>query len=148
MFKKKAQSSIELLMVVGIALIILLPASIAFFSYAQSTTSMVSASQINILGTELISKAEEMYALGSSSWSTIELSVPNEVLSAGIVNQTELFINYRTPIGTSQAVFFSTRIGVTNSVDSCIDVCTLNLTPGINRFRIQSMGQNVSIQRR
>ena len=148
MYVKNAQSSVELLMVISITFMILLPASIAFFDYAQDSTSMVVASQINLLGNNLISRSEEMFALGPQSWTTIEISVPNEVISASIANQTEIFMNYRTPVGTSQAVFFSTRFPITNGVDSCMDVCTLNLTPGINRLRIQSTGQNVSISRR
>ena len=145
LFMNKAQTSIELLMVVAIALAILVPASIAFFDYAQDTSSMIVASQINILGNNLINKAEEMYVLGSQSWTTLDFSVPNEVINASIVNQTELFINYRTPIGTSQAVFFSTRFRITNGVDSCIDPCSIQLDPGTSRYRIQSFGQNVSI---
>jgi long-subunit fatty acid transport protein len=145
---KKAQSSIELLMVISIALVILLPASIAFFDYAQDSGAMIVSSQINVLGNNLLTKVEEMYTLGSNSWTTIEISVPNEFINASIQNQSELFIDYRTPVGVSQAVFFSTRTRITNGQDVCSDTCNLNLTPGVNRIRIQSKGQNVSIQKR
>ncbi len=136
MFMNKAQSSTEFLIIVAISMALLVPASIIFINYVQSSTSQVSANQINVLGTEIMNKAEEMYLVGENSWTTIEISFPSVFANASVNSNSDLVFNYETQSGVSQLVYFSQRFNISDGGD-CATSCDLNLTPGINRIRIQ-----------
>lgn len=151
MNKKRGQVSIETLMILSLALLILIPASLIFFNYAQDSSAEVMSGQINMLGTNIMNKAEEMFVLGPNSWTTITVSIPSEVNMVRIINSTDLVINYESPSGETQAVFFATRFNLsTNQVaDTCINQCAIGLTPGSNDIIIRSNpGGFVSIRRR
>jgi len=144
---KKGQSAVEYLSIVAIGLMVLIPGSYLFLNYSKSTTDQVSASQLNLAGVEMINEAEKMYVLGRNSWTTLELSIPGIFHSAGINEGKELYFNYSTQTGPSQVVFFPVGFNISNSTTTCTGKCDLNLTAGINRIRIQSQGQFVSIKK-
>ena len=149
-FNLKGQSSVEYLSVIAIALMVLIPGSYLFLNYSKSTTEQVSANQLNLAGNEIINEAEKMYVLGKNSWVTLEISLPGMFLDAGIFEGEELFFNYSTSVGDSTTVFFPMGFNISNSTSSpCAPstLCSLDLTPGINRVRIQSQGDFVSIRK-
>jgi hypothetical protein len=141
----RGQSSVEYLSVVAIALMVLIPGSYLFLNYSKSTSEQVSASQLNLAGSEIISEAEKMYVLGKNSWVTLELSLPGNFLDAGIHDGKEMYFRYGSGSGESYAVFFPLGFNISNSSSSCLDECVLNLNTGLNRVRIQSQGTFVSI---
>lgn len=150
MFKKnkKGQSAVEYLSIVAIGLMVLIPGSYLFLNYSKSTTDQVSSSQLNLAGVEIINEAEKMYVLGRNSWTTVEISMPGIFHSAAINNGTELYFNYSTQTGPSQVVFFPVGFNISNSTTTvCNGNCDLNLTAGVNRLRIQSQGEYVSIKK-
>lgn len=149
MFKKrgKAQSAIEYLSIVAIGLMVLIPGSYLFLNYSKSATDQVAANQLNIAGVEIINEAEKMYILGRNSWTTLEISLPGIFIDAGIHDGKELFFIYGAQGGESNVVFFPVGFNISNSTVACTGLCNLNLTTGLNRIRIQSQGQFVSLRR-
>lgn len=144
-FNLKGQSSVEYLSVIAIALMVLIPGSYLFLNYSTSTSEQVASNQLNLAGIDIINEAEKMYVLGRMSWVTLELSLPGNFIGAGINDGQELFFNYSTGSGVSTTVFFPVGFNISNSTNPCISGCTLDLNPGVNRLRLQSQGDFVSI---
>lgn len=144
---KKGQSAVEYLSIVAIGLMVLIPGSFLFLNYSKGTTDQVAANQLNLAGAEMINEAEKMYILGRNSWTTLEISLPGMFHGAGINDGQELYFNYSTQSGTSQAVFFPVGFNISNNGTACTTNCDLNLSTGVNRIRIQSQGQFVSLKK-
>ena len=146
--RKKGQSSIEYLSIVGIALLMLVPATILFTNYTRSTNDEIVANQYNVVGNTILEKAEEMYVLGEDSWVTIEVMIPESLLNATLEdNGRELVLIHTSTSDTSSTVFFTTRFYLNNGTATCGSNCALYFNPGLNRIRIQMKSGEVEIKR-
>lgn len=142
----KGQAGIEFLTVIAIGLMLLIPVSLMFQSYASQTTSDVLDQQIVLMGSNMLSKAEEMYSLGPNSFTTLDIRMPEKILNVTIAGRQELAFTYDGPHGPSDVVFFSERVELTNSSsNSCEGVCSLGLVPGPNNLRIRSIENRVAL---
>ena len=153
MFKRnlKGQSSVEYLIVVAIALVVLIPGSYLFLNFSKGSSEQISSNQLNLVGRDIINKASEMHTLGKDSWTTIEFSLPNNFLGGYIVDGTDMYFNYSTDssitdVSASTVVFFPVGFNISNNASqACTDECSLNLVPGMNKLKIWSRGDYVSI---
>jgi hypothetical protein len=145
--KKRAQAGTEYLAIVGIALIILASGMVIFLDYSRSSNSQVVSSQLNIIGNTIMSNAEAMYVLGNESWVTIEFNFPSSVTETAISSDSEMYFSYAGIGGTSQVVFFSDRFKISSGDTLCSGLCYLGFTPGMNKVRIKSNGNFVSIRK-
>ena len=143
----KAQSSMELLTTVAIAMFLLIPATLLFTNYTTTTTAEVSSSQLVSTGNQIITSVNEMHAAGPNSWTTLEVSFPQSVEEVKIYNNSELNIRYNSDTGVSDLVFYSNRVNIDNNDEGCDEGCDLTFGPGLNRVRIESKGNIVSIYR-
>lgn len=145
---KKAQSAIEYLSIISIALLILIPSTVLFLNYSKSTTDSITSGQLNLIGTTIKDKSEEMYVVGKGSWVTLEFSFPQSLQDAGINSGNEMYFTYSTAKGTSQVVFFFDRFNITTITNtSCATSCNLNFTEGVNKVRVESNGTNVIVRK-
>jgi hypothetical protein len=141
----RAQSSIEYLFIVVLALTLILPASYLFFDFSKNSEDAVVSAQINNFGNKVIASAEQVYVIGNNSRVTLELVLPDSLASAMIYDEKELVISYYTQSGLSQAVFFS-DLNITNGTHRCYPVaCSLQIFPGLNNVRVLSRGDYVSV---
>lgn len=145
--KKKGQTSVEFLAVVGIAMLMIVPATALFMSHTRTSTDQIISEQMNNIGNRIMGKAEEMYIAGQDSWATITVNFPEALTETEISGNRELFFTYDSHKGPTQAVFFSTRFNITTEGTSCQPACTLNFIPGRNDIRIRSAGKEVIITR-
>lgn len=136
----RGQSSIEYLMIVGIALGLLVPAVFFFVSYSNSQRATGISSQINDVGIAVVTAAAESYALGTGTRRQVEVSMPAEVTRIW-VNGSELTIRYDTPHGPSDAVFFAAIPLNASSIDGNVTVPHA----GIAKLRLVSLGPSVLI---
>ena len=143
---RKAQSSVEYLFIVVLALTLILPASFLFFDFSKSSEDAVISAQINRVGTSILATAEQVYVIGNNSRVTLTLVLPDILESVIIYDEEELVISYYTQTGLSQAVFFS-DISIMNGTHRCSTPCTVPLGPGTNNVRISSRGDYVSVER-
>jgi len=104
---KKGQVSVEYLFILTMALAIIIPGSVLFYNYSKESNEQLVASQINRIGKNIISSAEQMYTIGKDSWVTIEVNFPESTRDAYIVDDSELVITYQTTRGLTEAVFFT-----------------------------------------
>lgn len=143
--KKKGQGSVEYLSVVGIALMLLIPATMLFTNYTRSANEEVLANQLNMIGQRIMNKAEEMYVIGTNSWSTIETTFPDSFESATFYNGSDLVFRYATGSGYSDVVFFAERFTFTNG--TCNSDCNLSFSTGVNRIRIELIGSEIELRK-
>ncbi len=89
MFSKKAQASIEFLMIVGVAMTMFLPMLFIFQQFSSQANEKVMVGQINSFGRELISAVDSMYYFGEFSKTTIKFNFPSNIVKMTI-NTPEL----------------------------------------------------------
>jgi hypothetical protein len=132
---------------VGFALLVIVAGTLIFFSYSKKSSDQIVSSQLNNIGSTIMSNAESMYVLGNESWVTMEFNFPSNVKSAVISTNKEMFFSFSTSVGTSYVVFFSDKFNISTGDPSCVAYCSLGFTPGINKVRIKSLGNTVSISK-
>lgn len=137
---QRGQSSMEYLLIVGIALGVLVPAVFFFATYSSAQEASGIGAQIDEIGLAVTTAASETYALGAGSRRQVEVSLP-EGITRMSVNGTELVIAYESSYGPSEAVFFSTV--ALNSTYANGDISTPH--SGLARFRLVSLGPSVLI---
>ncbi len=141
MVRNRGQSAAEYMLVVALALLIVVPGSMVFYSYSTDSKASLVNSQIFKLGNTLIDKGAEMYSIGDDSWQTIDITVPEQVEFIKIYNSSdysELVIR-RTDPKPSESVFFSSTPLCNATHCDCTDGCELNLGKGINKIRVISV---------
>lgn len=104
---RKGQISVEYLLIIGLAMAILVPGTMMFYNYSVDSNEKLVASQINRIGKNIMTNAEQMYTIGKDSWITIDVNFPETARSAYTVDNSELVITYSSGRGTTEAVFFS-----------------------------------------
>lgn len=150
--EKRGQVSLEYLVILGMALAVLIPATYLFYDYSQSTNERVVRGQIDVIGSKVITQAKAMYALGRNNRVTIDLTIPSPVINVTILDGMELVLTYRSRQGVQDAVYFS-DVNITGAYmadgSPCTDHCsdskwTANpIVSGAISLRIESKGDYV-----
>ena len=140
----RAQISFEYLIIVGLAILIIVPALFFFLSFTSGGEDAVTHSRVGEIGTEMIRSTNDVYALGRHSWLTLDLILPEEIESISMYSgddSNEYVITYLTSHGSSSAVFYSsTPLNVQGSQDIVSD------RVGQVSLRFTSCGTNVSVR--
>ena len=139
----KAQVSFEYIMVVGIAMLIIVPGALLFQQYSLKSNDELTRSRIELVGNEIVDSAEKVYYIGENSWETLKLEIPNSVKSMYVLNYYEFVIEYETHTGLSEAVFFSdinltTPLGYGGNISDSFHT-------GLNKIKISSEGSYILI---
>ncbi|HHE36896.1 MAG TPA: hypothetical protein ENL16_03730 [Candidatus Woesearchaeota archaeon] len=140
------QAAFEYLMVVGIALLLIVPGAVLFYNYSVKSGDMLARSKIDLAGSEIIDSVEKVYYIGESSWETIRVDFPDNVRDIYILNNEELVVEYDTSVGVSESVFFS-DINMTTSYPAGGGRSNISSSPhpGLNVIKVISMGDYVLI---
>lgn len=136
----RGQISVEYLIIIGIALGILIPGVMFFYTYSQSNEGSTTNAHLNDVGLRMVGTAKSTYAQGIGAWQTLEITLPPDVTRV-YVNDTELTIVYETQNGISEAVFFSSVNMTAPNSDGNVTVAR----PGVIRLRFMSQGSKVLI---
>jgi hypothetical protein len=134
----KAQSSVEYIVIVSMALLIIIPASFIFYNYVNSSKVSLLHSQVFNVGNNLVDTAIKVYSIGDNSWQTIKITIPDEVKEITIYNYSdysELIINYGIE-SVSDGVFFSDIQLCSDTNCSCTNGCEVKFYKGQNKFRV------------
>lgn len=139
--RRKAQSSVEYIFIVALALLIIIPGSMIFYSYSNNSKISLLHSQVFKIGNTLIDTASEIYSIGDNSWQTVEISFSDQINKIILYNSSthsELIIQYgaETP---SEGVFFSDIQLCNQTSCNCTLGCNIPFHQGINNVRIQSI---------
>jgi hypothetical protein len=140
-FSKKAQSSVEYIFMVAMALALIIPGTVIFYQYTTGSQKAIVSSQIYKIGTDLVDSAEMMYSVGENSWQTLEITFPQDITSVTIYNSSsgsELILRHGKDY-SSDAMFFSrnTFLNSTDGID-CANGCNVAIKKGFTRIRVES----------
>ena len=141
----RAQVSMEYMVLIGVAIGILIPGVLFFYSYAQSGSGSSANARINEIGLDVISGVKSTYALGAGAKNTLEFTLPDPVTRV-YVSGAELTVSYDTRNGRSDAVFFSSVPMNATNPDGSINLDgNVSYHPGETRYRLISHGSWVEI---
>ncbi len=107
---KKAQSSLEFLIILGIAFVFILLLGGVFFSFSNSSKNDLDTKQVTKIGNEIVSNIEKMYFRGIGNKVQYIANMPE-----GITNMS---IHYRIDGGTNFTYLNITRIGNRDEVSN------------------------------
>ena len=133
----RGQVAMEYMMVIGFAMLLLIPTLILYVSESQNVKADIAVAQAAKIARILADKAEEVYYMGEPSMTTVKMNIPEGVKS--------LNFSYR-----EVSVFFQRSNGFTNEIT---DTTPINLTgsfetePGLYYIQIKSMGDYVLISK-
>jgi hypothetical protein len=145
---RKAQSGVEYMAVIGIALLVLTAGTLILANYSNSINDQVISNQLSIIGNTIMNSAESMYVLGNESWMTIEFNLPNVINTVSINGNQDFVFSFYNSVGVSNVVFFSDKFNISNGTYPCDPkYCDVALVAGINRVKIKSEGEYVTIKK-
>ena len=156
----RGQISFEYLVIVGLAILVIVPALLFFLTFASGGDDAVAHTRVAEIGSQFLSTSSEVFSLGRNSWLTLDVTLPETIENISINHNTstldELIITYRTKNGPTDAVFFSDVSLGNASADpssggSLIDGAQYLLTServGVASFRLTSAGEYVWVELR
>lgn len=142
LINRKAQISVEYLLIMTMALAIIVPGSLLFYRYSEDSNEKLVAGQINQIGKKIVNNAEEMNTIGKNSWITLDISFPKSTRNVYVSGNSALVIVYQTSIGLTEAVFFS-DVSLNGTYSGNI---SQDFHSGFMKVKIESKGEYVSIQ--
>lgn len=102
----KGQLSVEHLVIVGLSLMVIVPATFLLVKYSESTADQANSERIKDLGDLLVYNGRDIYFKGPGNLISLGLVIPQVVENISLEGGSELVVGYRTLQGPSQAVFF------------------------------------------
>ncbi|HLD87122.1 MAG TPA: hypothetical protein VJB12_03580, partial [Candidatus Nanoarchaeia archaeon] len=113
----------EYLIVVGLAFLVMVPATYFFFNFSKESSEEVSYFRIEAIGRTVVDTSESLFYTGEGSKTVINVNVPEGVEKATIVAGREMVFNVSSSAGYSDMVFFS-RVNLTTG-GSCQSSCII-----------------------
>lgn len=138
-----SQSSLEYLLVVALTFAIIIPTTYLFYGYSKESSQMITDAQITSLGKGIIDSAEAMFYSGQGSKTTLDLNVPDNVMSAVIIDGKELVFNISTSFGVSEIVFFSS-VNITTGSGCTANICSLSglADSGAKKVKVEAINKD------
>ena len=149
--EKKAQVAVETLIVVGIIMLLLMPAMYLFFNFINTSSQQILDAQINDIGKAIIKNAEALYYYGRGSAITLNFEFSDQItdiiIEEHVNNLGELYYTliFVVNIGAKERLFLS-NIKIVAVPDSE----TLSEPPleGKKVFRLTNIdGKTIGIER-
>ncbi|MEK6962818.1 MAG: hypothetical protein AABX70_00215 [Nanoarchaeota archaeon] len=103
----RGQVSVEYLVILGVILVIMVPAGLLLFERARQTTDQIASSQVIRIGSDLINNIIAVYSLGKNSWTTLEVNFPSNSKEFYVNSDNEIVVAFETNKGLSEAIFFT-----------------------------------------
>jgi len=89
--RKRAQISMEYMVIVGFTLFMIMPIIIIYGAERQSMKEQVNAKQAQNIGRKIVDAAETMYYLGKPSKTTLKIYMPPHIQNITIANNEIIF---------------------------------------------------------
>lgn len=128
-------------MIVALTFAIILPTAFLFYNYSKESSQEIVDAQIAKVGRSIVDTAESIFYSGEGSKTVVELNIPDNVISAVIIDGRELVFNVSTTFGISEIVFFSPVNLSTTSENCAINICSIPdlSTSGVKNVKIESV---------
>ena len=145
---RKAQASMEYLLVVGLVILVILPSIYIFYSYSQRSNEEIAQGQVNKFGTQIIDAAEKVYYLGGPSKTTLDLTMPKGVRNMEIwCNQELVFF-----LADGSEIAFKSRVNITTNITAdasgrcCYNFTKEDYSSGLKKVIVEAKGDNVLVR--
>lgn len=136
----KAQASMEHVMIVGVALVTILPMVYLFYSYSQSSVEGINLARLNKFGRSLVNNAESVYYLGAPTRITIEESMPDGIRNMTIKSDDLLGIyELIFTLNDGSDIAYSSNVNISGSFNED------DFSVGLKNIIIESRGTYVLI---
>lgn len=146
---RRAQVSLEFLMIVGLAMVLMISSSYLVYDFTQSETDQGAMQQVASIGYRLIDQAANMYVYGSGSFITLQASLPQAIQDIYIAENSTVVFELATGQGIAPVYVFSDiAINGTESMggqEVRIVNSSRSINPGTAQFRVTSKGDWVEI---
>lgn len=134
----------EYLLVVALTFAIMIPTAYLFYNYSKGSSQEISDAQATIIGRSIVDTSDNIFYAGQGSKTVIQLNVPDNIVSAQIIDGHELVLNMSTDLGMSELVFFS-AVNMTTDNSKCdINRCTIYGlgSSGLKKVKIEATDKN------
>jgi len=145
--KKRAQAAIEYLLVGTMVSFIIIPTLYIFYAYSHTSNEEIRQSQLNKVGADIVSIAEQVYYLGEPSKVTIDATMPEGIVGIEVWKNQELvfFLN------DGSEVSFMSKVNITTNQHCYGTRCQGNFTkrfhsPGLKSIIIEAKNGHVFIR--
>ena len=112
---RRAQVSMEYLLVFGFALLLILPLIGIYVSQQDNVQTDVSVAQTERIVREIVSSAEEVYFMGEGAQKTVEITFPPRI-TALVIEEDYIEFTLRGRSG-SVSLFQASRANLTGELD-------------------------------
>lgn len=146
---RRAQVSLEFLMIVGIAMLIMTASTYFVFDFTQSNNDQSGFQQAAQVGYTLVDEAVNMYVYGQGSFITLTGSMPQNIHDAYIVENQTLVFELTSQQGIVPVYIFSdVPINGTQAQGDRVLLTEpgTSVHPGNTQFRVESMGDWIQIR--
>lgn len=137
---RKAQSSLEYTLIIGMMILALTIAVAVALYYSSSAKGQIRANQMDKIGKKIVDTSNSIYYLGPPSKATIELEMPDGVRSITIEPDSSGNMNYIEfkfqGIGGDASGVYHTKANISNSGDYLSN--ERFLSRGVKRLTIQA----------
>ena len=89
--KKRAQVSMEYLIIIGFVIVMLIPAVYLYIRYSSSSSDVLSSSKASQIANEIVKATNEVYYLGEDNQKNIEVSFPSNIEAIEFANKEIVF---------------------------------------------------------
>ncbi len=144
----KGQSSLEYLLIVALTFAIIVPTTYLFYNYSKESSQEITDAQIIQFGRTLVDTAESIFYSGQGSKTVLELNIPENIVSAVIIDGKELVLNMATNFGNTEIVFFSSVSLTTTGANCNLNICNIPefTISGLKKVKIEAVStESVSI---
>ena len=131
---RKGQIGLEYLLITAFAAAMIGLAMTAFFTQSSKVAKDADFQKIDVMGTEMIEAAKQVFYAGGYSKQTLKYAMPNSVLLISVPNEHEIMFTVNTDAGSSELVYFS-DVPIEGSTSFPL---TVEDTQLINRITVQT----------
>lgn len=104
---RRAQASMEYLMVAGIAFVIIVPMMYILYQYTSNLSSDVTDSKLGKIGTDIANTAEQIFYLGEPSRTTLRYDMPEGVYDIEVTGDRSIIFKLGDPSSPKEVVTFA-----------------------------------------
>lgn len=132
---KKAQVSMEFIIIVGFVFLLTIPLVIVFFEQTTIIKDAISTNHIRNIAIRITDRAETIYYLGEPSKTTIKTQFPENIERINITTKAVIF-EYRNSKNDLRPIIVTSAVNLSGNI---------SINQGIHNIEIESLGGLVSI---
>lgn len=117
MSRKKAQVSLEFLMVTGFIMLVMMGSLSFLLHFAQTSTDEFVTRRVNDIGKKITNNAELLGVYGAPARKVLVFSFPPRVINMSIENDHFLFLLVQTKEGSKKYYGFYSSYNITGNFD-------------------------------